>query len=35
MAVVYYLIVLLGVALISYTGFLGGSLVYDHGVGVP
>ena len=34
-AVVYYLVILLGVALISYTGFLGGSLVYDHGVGVP
>ena len=34
-ALLYYLVVLLGVALISYTGFLGGSLVYDHGVGVP
>ena len=34
-AFVYYLVLLIGVALISYTGFLGGSLVYDHGVGVP
>jgi len=34
-ALLYFLVVLGGVALISYTGMLGGSLVYDHGVGVP
>ena len=31
----YVLLILAGVALISYTGFLGGSLVYVHGIGVP
>lgn len=33
--VVYGLLIVLGLGLITYTGFLGGSLVYDHGVGVP
>lgn len=31
----YYLLILIGLGLITYTGYLGGSLVYDHGVGVP
>lgn len=33
--VVYGLLIIVGLGLITYTGFLGGSLVYDHGVGVP
>ncbi len=35
MAFVYVILLLLGLALISYTGFLGGGLVYGHGIGVP
>jgi uncharacterized membrane protein len=32
---VYLLASVVGVALLAVTGYLGGSLVYDHGVGMP
>lgn len=32
---VYLLASLVGVALLAITGYLGGALVYDHGVGMP
>ncbi len=35
MGMIYILLLLLGLALISYTGYLGGGLVYGHGIGVP
>lgn len=31
----YLLLSLIGVALLAATGYLGGALVYDHGVGMP
>jgi hypothetical protein len=36
MAVVLYLALsVIGVGLLALTGYLGGALVYDHGVGAP
>ncbi len=35
LAALYILLIVLGLGLISYTGFLGGGLVYVHGIGVP
>ncbi len=33
--VVYIFFSLIGLALLAVTGYLGGALVYDHGVGIP
>ena len=31
----YLILSVIGVALLALTGYLGGALVYDHGVGLP